>query len=141
MDATLRQTDLWRSVKKFFWDGLSGSVDLHFDRILTSPNNNPDIWVCVLLEQISPKTVSSAYVPIYMFSRHDDEGDNLYALRDMVFELLYPEHITLFDTSKDPWEEAGGIIVKIESQSKMIYNPDRTKMIYFSSKLLWGALC
>lgn len=139
MDATLKEANLWKSIKKFFWDGLSSSENIFFDRILTAPDNTPNTWVCILLEQLYPRTVSSAFMPIYIFSKHDEEGDKIRVLRDSILELLYPGYIAFYDTEKDPWEIVGGIHITVEPQSRIIYNPDKTKMIYLSSRLRWGA--
>lgn len=139
MDPTLKETNIWKSVKKFFWDGLSDSENIFFDRILTAPQNTPDRWICVLIEQLYPRTVSTALMQIYMFSKNDDEGDNIRMLRDTIIDLLYPEYIALYDTEKSPWEIIGGILITIEPQSKIIYNPDKTKMIHMSHRLRWGA--
>ena len=92
-----------------------------------------------MLEQIQPRVVSSAFMPIYMFSKDDPEGDDLIALRDTVITLLYDGRIDLYDTYKNPWEKAGGIVLNLGTQSKLVYNPDQTKMISISPMLKWGA--
>lgn len=138
-DPTILQTNIWRSIKKFFIDGIGESTDIHFDRILTSPFGGSKQWICILLEQIQPRVVSSAFMPIYMFSKDDPEGDDLIALRDTVITLLYDGRIDLYDTYKNPWEKAGGIVLNLGTQSKLVYNPDQTKMISISPMLKWGA--
>ncbi len=140
LHPTLSQTNIWRSVKKFFLDGLDSSIEVYFDRILTAPRSDtPDQWVSVLLYEIEPKVVSEAFMPIYMFSKNDPEGDKLYLLRDSILELLYPGYIDLYDTTVDPWEKFGGITIILKPQGKVTYNPDKTKMISFLPMLKWGA--
>lgn len=140
LHPTLSQTNIWRSIKKFFLDGMDSSTKIYFDRILSAPESDtPDQWICVMLHEIDPKVVSEAFMPVYMFSRNDPEGDNLYLLRDDVMEIFFDGYISLYDTTKDPWEKVGGIKVNLRPQSKIVYSPDQVKMVYMLSLLKWGA--
>ena len=140
LHSTLSQTNLWRSVKKFFLDGMDSSVKIYFDRIVSAPESDtPDQWLSVMLHEIDPKVVSEAFMPVYMFSKNDPEGDNLYLLRDIVMELFYDGYMLLYDTTKDPWESVGGIKINLRPQSKIVYSPAQTKMIYLLPLLKWGA--
>ena len=142
MDPTLREVNIWKSVKKFFVDGLEGSgIIPYFDRIISRPSKEaPDKWVNVLVENPNPAHVSSATMTVFCFSREDHEGDDLAQVRDKVLELLYPKFVDLYDASTDPWTKVGGMMVTVSQQSNTVYNPDNSKMLYIQTTLRWGAV-
>lgn len=142
MDATVKLTNVWRSVKKFFIDGLSGEdVELIFDRVDTKPSDDKgDKWVCILLENTQPQQVSSSNLTIFMVCREDYEGDEVVKLRDTLFDLLYPGRIDLYDTYSDPWEKVGSMSMFIRRQTHNIPNPEGSKMSLFTIELKWGAV-
>lgn len=142
MDASLKETNVWRSIKKFFVDGLNETdITPYFDRILQRPSDNaPNKWVNILVENIEPHHVSDASMTIFCISKEDHEGDELSAIRDTIIELLYPGHIDFYDTSVDPWVKVGGMVVINDGQSNTIYNPDQSKMLYIQNILKWGAV-
>jgi hypothetical protein len=140
MDATLKEINIWRSVKKFFSDGIS-EVPVYFDRIITAPSADaPERWVNVIVEDLAPNQVSSAIMNVYMFSKNDHEGDKLAQLRDTVLELLFPGSIDLYDTTGDSWVKVGGMVIRVDGQSKAMQAPDGSKMSYITTTLKWGAV-
>jgi hypothetical protein len=144
MDATLKETNLWRSLKKFFVDGLKGTgIVPYFERVLHRPTKDaPEKWINVMLENPVPGHVSDASMTIFCFSKKDLEGDELADVRDEVINLLYVGYIDLYDATTDPdnWTKVGGIKVTVNNQSNTIYNPDNSKMIYIQTILKWGAV-
>lgn len=138
IDPTLMETNLRRSIKKFFLDGImSGeSIPVWFDRTVSPPDTETDRWVNVKLQTTMPRTVSVGSVDVYMFSKNDLEGDQLADLRDKVLNLLYPRNIDLYDGS---WNKIGGIQVTIEEVGPQRYNPDGSKMSSMGLTLRWGA--
>ena len=142
MDSTLKETNLWRSVKKFFVDGLeSTDITPYFDRVVQRQSSDlPSKRINVLIENPVPGHVSDASMTIFCFSAEDREGDELAEIRDEVIGLLYPGVIDLYETSNDPWTKVGGIKVIVNGQSNTIYNPDNTKMMYIQTTLKWGAV-
>jgi hypothetical protein len=140
MDATNKETNLKRSIKKFFVEGLT-TVPVYFDREITTGllSNTPNQWVNVMIQAIKPMSVSIASMPVYLFSKLDPEGDALSALRDTVVELLEPGRIDLYDTSVSPWVKIGGLFLIIDGQSRLTYNPDQSKMTWIMTTLRWGA--
>lgn len=142
MDPTLKETNVWRSIKKFFVDGLDTTgIIPYFDRVLHRPTKDaPEKWVNILVENIIPHHVSDASMTIFCFSKEDREGDELSEVRDEIINLLYAGFIDFYDTSKDPWEKIGGMKVTVTGQSNTIYNPDQSKMLYIQTTIKWGAV-
>ncbi len=142
MDATLKETNVWRSIKKFFVDGLNGTdITPFFERpFVRSSSNAPNKWVTILVENIVPHHVTDGNLTVFCFSKQDNEGDELVYIRDEIVSLLYPGHINLYDTSKDPWVKIGGMKVFITGESNNTYNPDQSKMVYIQAVLKWGAV-
>ncbi len=141
MDATLKETNLRRSLKKFFIDGLP-DVHIRFDRIITAAmlDESPKQWIHVGLRRLRINQVSEAEIPVVLFSQLDEEGIELSLLRDRVLELLYPGLIDLYDTFQNPWVKVGGFFVTIMPQLGTTYNPDQSKSITLPLILKWGAV-
>lgn len=141
MDATLKETNIVRSIKKFWIDNFT-YAPVYFERRLASAMKKDEIdqWVNVLLYGITPAHVSEIDMNIYMFTKYDSEGDEIVQLRDEVVKLLYPAKIDIFDTEKDLWEKIGGFHIRIDNQSQVIYNPDQSKMVAIMTTLRWGAV-
>lgn len=140
MDATLKETNIWRSVKKFWLDELP-EIKIFFDNIVVTPTF-PDVdnWIVIKVEGLTPEQVSYAFMTIFMFSRKDAEGDDLVALRDEVINALFPGFINLYDTSESPWTKIGGILVQDITQSRTVPSPGSSRMRYIESTLRWGAV-
>lgn len=142
MDASLKETNVWKSIKKFFVDGLNGTdITPYFERpFVRSTDNAPDKWVTILLENIVPHHVTDANLTVFCFSKQDHEGDELVYIRDTIIDLLYPGTIDFYDTSVDPWVKIGGMSVFVVGQSDNTHNPDQSKMRYIQNVLKWGAV-
>lgn len=142
MDATLRETNLWRSIKKLFVDGLeSTEIVPYFDRIVSNPTKDaPNKWINVMIENPNPAHVSEATMTVFCFSKEDHEGDELAQIRDEIIRLFYPKFIDLYDTSTDPWTKIGGMLVVVNDQSGTIFTQNNSKMLYIQTTLRWGAV-
>lgn len=141
MDATLKETNIWKSIKKFWLDGIDTTVTpVYFDRIVTTAQKEENQWICVDTEDVLPAHVSSALMNVYMFSKEDKEGDQLIALRDTILELLYDGRISLYDTSVSPWNKVGGMMLYIINQSGIGRTDNKVKMRYMEILLKWGAV-
>ena len=143
LDATLKETNIWRSIKKFFIENTgsgSPSYPVYFDRVIVAGNFTDEQWINVTVENVIPNYVSHAVMTIYLCSRFDREGDELACMRDFVLQYLYSGYIDLYDTTTDPWKKIGAMKLFIKEQSDTLYNPDRSKMIYFLCLLKWGAV-
>jgi len=141
MDATLKEVNLKKSIKKFFVDGLP-SWELNFDKILTPDLMDTDKrqWMSALLEGGSLGTVSSVQMSLFLFSRKDIEGQDLAAFWDEVMTLLYPGTFDLYNTSIIPWVKIGGVVIDVLSHSNSDETPDGTKMKWVQTELRWTAL-
>ncbi len=141
MDATLKETNIKRSIKKFFVDGLT-EIPVYFDREITSAQieKGPKKWVTIYLEGLTPRHVSEAQLFVYLFVKGDPEGDELTELRDTVFELLESGTISLYDTYKEPWEKVGGLFVVPLTPSRVAYHSDQSKMIVLNHVIRWGTV-
>lgn len=138
MDPTNKETNIRRSIKKFFVDGIT-TTPVFFDRSFTM-NPQSDEWLNIILEAIRPRDVSIASMLIYLNTANDLEVDKLSLLRDTVVELLEPGRVDLYDTFVTPWVKVGGMQLIIESQSRMRYTPDQSKMCWIRTTLRWGAV-
>ena len=137
MDATNKETNVRRSIKKFFFEGIA-DVPIYFDRSFTA-NAPSDQWISVILQALRPRAVSIMSMPIYLNTTNDIEGDKLSMLRDKVVELLEPGRLDLFDTFQTPWVKVNGIQLVIESQSRLRFGPDQSKTCWIMTTLRWGA--
>ncbi len=138
MDESLKEANVWRSIRKYFIDNLNSTVPVHFDRIITPPTDSaPDQWVNIMVEAPTPAHVSDAVMTLFLFSKQDREGIELAELRDTVLELLYPGSIDLYDAE---WNKIGALSVFVDSQSSTNYNSDQSKMIYIQCALRWGSV-
>ncbi len=135
LDPTLKESNIWSSVKKFFIDNIT-SAPVYFDRIITSSESSNQ-WINVLLEELSPAHVSVASMPVYIFSKEDKEGDKLAKLRDNILELLTQDAIDLYD---DEWNKVGGLFIVIEGQSRRFYTENNSKMQYINTTLKWASI-
>lgn len=143
MDATLKEVNIWNSIKKFFIDGLDGTgITPYFDRIMTnnSTTDGPTRWVNIMVENLVPAHVSNANLTAFCFTKEDHEGDELSHVRDEIVGLFYGGSIDLYDTSVTPWTKIGGMIVVMKGQSKTIYNPDKSKLVYVQTLIKWGSV-
>lgn len=138
MDETLKEINLWKSIKKFWIDGLS-PISVYFDKIFVSDRTD-DQWVGVAVAGLRPAHVHEASMRVFMFSKEDAEGDKLVSLRDDVFTLLEPGRIDLYDVSLDPWEKIGGILVSVDTQTAPSGVPGGGKMKTIQTTLKWGAV-
>jgi hypothetical protein len=139
LDVTLRETDIWRSIKKFWIDGIP-NTKVYFNEFVVTPKTELDKWICVDIEGLRPAHVSNLTMTVFMFTKSDIEGDDLAALRDQIMELLFPGRITLYNTTTTPWTAAGGIIVDIVFQSVVSKTVSKADMKYIETILRWASV-
>ncbi len=141
MDATLKEVNIKRSIKKFFIDGFP-NISVYFERQITSSqmDKGPSKWINILLEGLTPRHVSEAQLFIYAFTRNDVEGENISELRDSILELLESGRIPLYDTYQSPWEHIGGLFVIQYAPGNLIYNPDQSKLLTLNHIIKWGTV-
>ena len=142
MDATIYHTNIWKSVKKLFVDGLTlPSTNIFFDDIVAEPAGiSGNTWVCITVSDPIPGHVSRATLTIYMFSSEDSEGDDVIALRDDVMGLLEPGSFILYNTTVTPWVELGGVSVYPSFQSPKSRLTNKINMLYLENRLKWGSV-
>lgn len=141
MDATLKEVNLKRSLKKFFVDGLPSRTP-NFDKIQMPEATDPSItsWMSILLEGGNLDTVSEVTMTIFLFTRKDKDGMDLSAFGDEIVELIHdPGGFILYDTSVQPWTEKGGVQIHIVDQANSDSTPDGTKMKWIQTLLKWTA--
>lgn len=140
MDATLKEVNIRRSVKKFFLDGLPNH-NVNFERVITPGDSTVVKWMNISIENLRPAVVSNAILTIHMFTTHDYEGNDLAEMRDEVVELLEPGFIPLYDTQGSPsWQEIGAISLFFNAQSKASYAPNNAKMLYIQNVMKWASV-
>jgi len=146
MDGTLKETNLLRSIRKFWIDGLTTGEALELPVFFGSvkvTKSYPDAkkWIMVQLEDVLPNQVSTALMTIFMFTREDEFGDVLTGVRDKVIELLYPGYIDLYETGSTPWQKIGGIKTHVAYQSSpMPATASETRIVHIEVILKWGAV-
>lgn len=150
MDATAKELNLKRSIRKFFIDALGSTENVYFDYLYDTPvdesGNKVTSWMVILLETRNLNTLSNQSLDIHLFTTKDREGDRMSALIDTVYGILEDENmpdnnkrIPLYDTESSPWTLIGGIVpVKIidgeNSPAK-----DKTKYKLLKVDLRWSA--
>lgn len=141
MDASLKETNIRRSIKKFFLDGITDNK-IYFDQIIVpGTEDTGKQWLIVSVENLRPAVVSNAMLTVYMFTVEDSEGDDLAALRDKVLELLYPGYIPLYDTQGSPsWELIGAMNLFRTVQSSTSRTPDGANMVYLQHVIKWASV-
>lgn len=138
MDATLRELNIRRSVKKFFVDNFT-ETPIRFDRIITAEATT-DRWICVVLGGLRPHHVSQCTMEVHVFTTEDPEGIKCSKVRDSVMELLFPAHIPLYDTHQTPWKNVGGLFIDFLPQSDTTFNRDQSRMTSVTVFLKWGTV-
>jgi hypothetical protein len=141
MDPTILETNLKRSVRKFFWDNIytTEGINLYFRRIYQPPDNAIVKWVCIRLKNLDIAQVSSVELLIDLFTKGDVEGDELGELRDTVFQYLLGS-IPLYDVSESAWPSIGSMVVYPDPDSDVVNLPDNGKMKTMFNILKWGAV-
>lgn len=137
MDASVKRTNIYKSIKKFFWDSLYSEkgYNVVFDKEF-SPPQDVDNWINILLENLESDVVSSAGISIYIFTRKDTEGNKVTEIRDDVIDYLRDGFLDLYDENMDKF---GGGRIYIESENGISHVGDETKMISIVCTLRWGA--
>lgn len=140
MDNTLKEVNIWKSIKKFWIDGLP-DTQLYFGRVVTSPGSETiNQWLCIQTSDLIPSQVSSAFMTAFMCSKEDPEFDYLAALRDDALSLLEEGRIDLYNTYTEPWEKIGGILLDVTFQANPIPIAGKAYMSYIETSLKWGAV-
>jgi len=144
-------TNIWRSTKKYFVDNLqtAQSIPVYFERefvdFKTEIENAIKQWVIVDNDGVSHfGSTTNMFLTIYIHSRDDSEGTELYKLRDKLIEMLTDvtdtdqiRRMPLFDTEQDPWvEEAQGLLF-LQDESPMYYSDDGTLFKSIKVTLRW----
>jgi len=139
MDETLKEANLKRSVKKFFWDTFytGESIQVYFDRLNLPPENGSiNQWISVRMKDLIVDQVSSVDLLVHLFTKRDWEGDQLAALRDTVFNCLQGG-IEFYDAD---WTQLGGLKVYHDHETETMNLPDGIKMKTLTLNLKWGAV-
>ena len=140
-DPTILETNLSKSIKKFFWDNIytTESIPVYFDRIYQDVDNAVLRWICVRTRNLEVAQVSSVELMVDLFTKRDAEGDLLTALRDTVFGYLLGT-IELYDVSESAWPQIAAMKIFHSPDSGVVYLPDNGKMKTMISTLKWGAV-
>ncbi len=154
IDATIRESNLRDSIKKYFVDALytTEGIDLLFDKFLSSPKvqgNEIDKWYAIMIGEIDLGTLSEVQLDIFCCARKDAEGFKLAQLRDKVMNYLIDTsqtdgmaRITLYKSSAtEAWTNIGGMVVQILSESPQMDAEDNTKFKSITVSLRWGGKC
>ena len=154
IDATVRESNIRDSIKKYFVDGLytTEGVELLFDKLLSSPKVQGvevDKWYAIMIGELDLGTLSEITLDIYCCTKKDSEGFKLAQLRDKVMNYLIDAdqtdgkaRITLYRSSAtESWTNIGGMMVQIDSESPQMEAEDNSKFKIITVRLQWGGKC
>jgi len=150
LDATVRESNVWDSVRKFFVDNIAkgSAIPLGFDKGISPPkvsgNNQVEKWVNVESGQITSDTVSEYYFRVICCTRKDNAGFKLTQLRDTVMGYLKPSGaegvIQLYQTREGGAPTlVGGMLVDVGSESEKLEASNEVKYKVIPIILRWGA--
>ncbi len=148
----IRQNDFKGSIKKYFLDTLEviEGIKLFFDGISDTPVNiqtgeKLNSWIIISFGDRNLGTVSDQFILLDLFTRKDDEGDDLSILTDTVLNYIINENntnglvtIPYYNVSVVPWVLVGGIIPFIEPLQQSFSSKDDTKIQNITLRCKWG---
>lgn len=153
LDATVRESNVWDSVRKFFVDNLKRGgpgIPIGFDIGLASPkiagNEVVAKWINIESGSIDSKTVSSYSFRVICCTRKDNAGFKLTQLRDTLMGYLKPSGeqgiIPLYQTREGgEWGTAiGGMLIYINGESERLTSSNEIKFKVVDVTLKWGAI-
>ena len=155
LDATVRESNVWDSIRKFFVDNLAKggpAIPIMFDSGISEPkvSGNKDLvekWLNIESGEILTGSVSSYKFDVVCCTRKDNAGFKLTQLRDTLMQYLKPNGeqgiIPLYQTrvKPAPWTDTGiGMLICIDSESKKINATNEIKFKVLTITLLWGAI-
>jgi len=155
VDATAKEINIKRSLKKFFLEGLMSTspilAPVYFDFLFDVPEDihgtKVDKWVVFVLGELQFETLSTLTGYLYLFTRKDREGDEITRLTDTVYELFEDTQantgsyaIPLYDTEVTPWAEIGKLqAAQIIDVHGVQSGKDKTKFRTLNVTFRWGA--
>jgi len=145
-----RDTDLKRSLKKYFLDNLetTESLPLFFEELSETPSVNGIKllkWVVITFGRGDLGPVSERQVSLDVYTRNDSEGDELSSLIDTIMGYLLDEDSTnglatipFYDTSNIPWVVVGGIIPFLQPALNEMEGEDGIRFKAINLLCKWG---
>ena len=147
-----RHSDLKGSLKKYFVDNLETTSEIKLflkwipDVPVDASGNKLDQWAIIILGDHNLGTVAECFVEINLFTRNDNEGDDLTALYDLLMNYIIDEgssnglvSIPYYDISSIPWVKVGGIIPFINRVFGAEEMKDNTHMKTIHLLCKWGS--
>jgi hypothetical protein len=150
LDPTANETYIRESIKKYLVDELvtARALELTFDASLSEPNLadvTTGMWVAAHFGPLHRIGLADLDLALYCCTRGDNEGINLAALSDSVFDVMtdatQPDgkrRITLYNPNN--WTALGSLLVQEVSESAQMDAPDETKFKIHSCRIRWVAV-
>lgn len=148
IDPTHSEQCFRNSIKKFFIDNLYtiDGIFIDFDKTYSIPKKNGDEvdrWIIFHFDGIHyHNNVATGRIGAYMFSRRDDDGMDLSALRDTLYDYMLDDtmpdmkkRVTLYDLA---WAVIGGMPVTVGDESEQMTADDDTKYKYMNLYFRYG---
>ena len=148
LDATVRESNVWDSIRKFFVDNLArggSAIPVMFDAGISSPkisgNKVVEKWLNVEQGRIESETVSSYEFRVVCCSRNDMEGFKLTQLRDTLMQYLKPngEEGIMDLYNSQTWTKVAGMIIIVGQESERLNASNEVKFKVIPLTLKWGA--
>lgn len=142
MDATNKQQNLVRSIKKLLVDNLEPlGIEVSFDRVLTQPDlqsSKTTQWVSVIFgETFTGIPVVRSILYIHCLTRQDADNARLVAVVDSVRNLFEDGYVPIYDTEKTPWTIITNALPSV-SLSTVNDLADQTKHREITVELTYG---
>ena len=153
LDATVRESNVWDSIRKFFVDNLAkggSGTQVMFDSGLSTPkvSGNREViekWLNIESGEMYSASVSSYVFDVVCCSRKDNAGFKLTQLRDTLMQYLKPNGqqgvIPLYQTRDGVWTDTGvGMTICVDGESKRLNATNEIKFKVVKITLRWGAI-
>jgi len=149
VDPTLQESLYKMSVRKFFTNQIQDIRGKHvfFDRQYSIPKNTAGVdlksWIVVGFNGIDIDTISTGMLEVICFSRNDEGGIELSALRDILMDMMVdesmPDGCRRIPYYNYDWTEVGGMLGYMDTkESGVQYGADGTNFKIIAITLKWG---
>lgn len=141
MDPWLQESNLRKSLKKYFVDNLQTieDINVYFDRVFQPTDNAVVQWICVVSRIVKIAQVCEGSLTVHMFTKRDREGDVIVALRDTVMDYLL-ESFPFYDTDSSAWELLGRVQLYPVDETDIVYLIDNGKLKTLEFDMKWSAV-
>ena len=149
MDATLKLTNVKKSLKKYFlyFFTTTNNVKVIYDKWLVKEylaTQTAGKWIFINFGEPIIATLSSLEVTLIACSKGDPEGVELSKLQDFIVECLTDttsdrKIVDFYNTYTSPWTLIGGIVIKQTGGGKESLGDENVNVSVINVRAKWGA--